>query len=238
MSNIKPYECRSCGKINHINSDSINDIVSCEYCHIPLLDEEKLPNQVISSSETSYINPNTSPYSIARPFWYVSLMMMMTLGYYQFVWFYRTWKLLLIQYDLKGNAVINAIFSPLCLWSFFKYAFLFGKQGGYISSWNPLFAANLFFSFCIVERIIDTYSRYIKPFDAAVLNLITLILIALSLIPLKEGVNAMNAGIANVQPNSRIRMTLSPWSIVFVVLGSVAWLLIFFYFYIIFFNII
>lgn len=179
-------------------------------------------------AKKNHTNPKPLPYSTIRPFWYVALMMIITFGLYRIVWFYRAWTVLLKQYHLKGGALVNTIFYPLCLWSFYRYAFSFGEQGGYKSSWESNWAASMFFTFhlfCnITARMSNMKSLNLPSFDSGILVMLSIIASFVMLIPLKEGVNAMNAGYSVIQSGTRIRTSLSPWSITFVAIGSVVWL--------------
>jgi hypothetical protein len=229
MNEFKVVVCPDCGKENHINAESMVEDAACEFCHTQL--QPGLEQPVASPpAPPKYIDPKTLPFSTIRPFWYVALMTIVTFGLYLIVWFYRGWKVLLKQYQLKGGALLNTIFYPLCLWSFYRYAFSFGEQGGYKSSWQANGAASLFFTFhaiCnISARISNTKSLNLPPFESCILDILSVIMVFLMLIPLKEGVNAMNAGYSVIQPGTRIRTSLSPLSITFLVIGSILWIFV------------
>jgi hypothetical protein len=155
MNEFKVILCPACGKDNHINAESMVEDAACEFCHAKLQPDTEQVNQPVVSSPAppKYIDPKTLPYSTARPFWYVALMTIMTFGVYLIVWFYRAWTVLLKHYQLKGGALLNTIFYPLCLWSFYRYAFSFGEQGGYKSSWQSNWAASLFFTLHAIGNI-------------------------------------------------------------------------------------
>lgn len=162
-------------------------------------------------------------YSYARPFWYVALMTLISMGAYPVVWFYRAWKVILAEYNLKGNAVVNTIFILFCAIPFFRYAFSLGEKNGHHSTMSSNSAAALF----IVVEILESVSSGIdaRSDSLTIYSFITFVLMLLSLIPLREGTLAMNAAYANLQPNSKMRTTLSPWSIFFLIICTIIWLL-------------
>ncbi len=230
MNEYTSVVCPACGRENHISIESEITDASCEFCHTSLNPEtEQQKAAPVAAPKPQYVNPNSLPYSSARPFWYVALMVIMTMGIYNIGWFYRGWKVLLEHYKLKGSAGVNAVFAPYCCWSFFRYAFSYGELGGYKLAIPSNLNAALYFIFTIVGNILSRVSSVIadkSPFEAGILNLLALSTLFLILIPIRQGVNAMNAGIAKLQPNTRMRTTLSPVSIIFVVIGSIVWLLI------------
>ncbi len=227
MSEFKIVVCPSCEKENHLDADSIIEDSSCEFCHAPL--QLKTDSQLTAiDTPAHFVDPQTLPYSAARPFWYVAVMFIVTFGLYSVVWFYRSWQELLLRYQLKGYALVNAIFFPFCLWSFYKYAFLYGETGGYKSKWESYNAASFFF---IVNAIGRSIARYEKKLDEKLINEHIILLILswglffVVLYPLREGVNAMNAGVNKTYNYNRMRTKFSPASIIFIVIGSTIWIL-------------
>ena len=166
--------------------------------------------------------PSILPYSMARPFWYVALMFVLTFGLYVVVWFYRGWKVLLSHYRLGGVAVLNAIFSVLCALSFFRLTFKLGEEAGYRSRMPWQVAAHLYIIFYIAGRMIDRLTTQSETISA--MDLASIMVSVLMLIPLREGVRAINAGYGMLSPDSRMRTRLSPWAIVTVVISSVIWI--------------
>lgn len=166
--------------------------------------------------------PGAMPYSYARPFWYVAFMTLITQGAYPIVWFYRAWKVLMVEYNLKGNAVVNTIFIIFCAFSFYRYAFSLGAKNGYHSTMSANSVAGLF----IIIEIIGSVSSGIEGINDSltIYSLVIFAFMLLSLIPLREGTLAMNSAYTNLQPGTRMRNTLSPWSIVFVIIGTILWL--------------
>ena len=168
----------------------------------------------------------TWQYSDARPFWYVSVMIIATFGIYQIVWFYRSWRTLMLHYQLKGNNVINALFSPFCAWSFFRYALDLGKQGGYLTVWPSNLIATVYFFTCFVANAAWRAPNEYPRDDMKMI--ICFVCTVFILVPLNEGVRAMNAGYAMLYPEKQIRTRLSAGAIISIIIGSLCWVIIFF----------
>lgn len=185
------------------------------------------PRDLPRQQAVGTVAAKSATYSYARPFWYVMLMTVATFGFYLLVWFYRAWKMLLKHYNLKGYALVNALFSPFCAWSFFRYAFMLGEEGGYQAS---LPSNNVAWIYFLIWCLRDVFSFVMGAVNGAigadVFNFNYLIFPALFLlyIPLKPGTMAMNAGYMKLLPGARMRTSLSAWSIVFLVLGCLSWL--------------
>lgn len=162
-----------------------------------------------------------APYSYARPVWYVVLMFIATFGLYGIVWFHRCWKVLLSHFNLRGNAVVNAIFNPLCAFSFFRYAYELGGIRGFAPTMPANLAATLYLVLAIGSRVFERIATRVD--DSGISSFVGLVFFLLSAIPLSAGVHAMNAGAEEVQPGHRMRTSLSPWAIVALVLGGILW---------------
>jgi len=165
--------------------------------------------------------PTTRQFSDARPFWYVAVMMIGTFGLYRFVWFYRAWRLLISHYQLRGNAVFNALLAPLCIWSFFRYAFLLGADAGFIAPIAGEINASFYFLIFIASCLSPKTHLY---FHGYALSLpIFSVLILLRLVSMQQPVIAMNAGYRFIDPQYRERTGFSFWSIISLIIGLLCW---------------
>lgn len=219
MNELKVVLCPACGKENHINAELMGDDDVCEFCQAALKSDSE---QAIFSPSPAplYIDPNSLPYSSVRPFWYVALMMMMTFGLYRIVWLYRSWQILSQHYKLKNNIIFNIWCDPIFSFRFFKYAFLLSKECGYNSFMPKIIYPILYLIFLILFAVFVRISG--NEMDWREIGMV--VSLALWLIPVHGAVKAINAGYTLVESDTRMRTKLSPWSIVFVCIGSLFWL--------------
>ncbi|MEI6519688.1 MAG: hypothetical protein WCO98_06575 [bacterium] len=219
MNEFKVVLCPVCGKENHINAESEIDDATCEFCHAQLQPGSEQPVVSLTAPPKS-VDPKTLPYSSMRPFWYVALMMMMTIGLYRIVWLYRSWQILNQHYKLKNNIIFNIWFDPFFSFRFFKYAFFLGKECGYKPFMPTIIYPILYFIFLISVAVSSRISG--NEMDWYEIGMV--VSLALLLIPIHGAVKAINAGHTVIEPDTQMRTKLSAWSIVFVCLGSLFWL--------------
>ena len=161
------------------------------------------------------------PFSSARPFWYVALLTVATFGMYQVVWFYRAWTAILQRYNLKGNALVNALFITFCSRSFFRYAYALGAEVGFTPWMSPTAAFTLYLSFVVISGVFSRLGN--TDHGLGVTTLLSLVFTFLVLIPLRDGVEAMNAGYSVVEPGRPMRDRLSGGAIACLILGCITW---------------
>jgi hypothetical protein len=178
-------------------------------------------NELSESLITENVEPSSQSYSLViRPFWYVALMMIMTLGAYRVVWLYRTWPVLIKHYKLPYSTIINILFDPLFSYIYFKNSFSLGKEAGYRPIMPPIIAS-LLYSIFLIAKNLSWQIRHYENDDSYLLTVI--VGLVLMLIPMKDAVNAFNAGYLKIKPDTRIRTKLSLLSTVIVFLGSLIW---------------
>lgn len=115
-------------------------------------------------------------YSKIIPIWRFILLSIITFGIYELVWFYKNWKFLKVEQNLKITPILRTIFSIIFAWSFAWYLKTFLKEKNISAKFSPTLIGIYYFIIAILWKLPDPYS------------LITIF----SFMPLLPLVNSMN----------------------------------------------
>ncbi len=112
--------CKHCGKKNPEGSKF------CQHCGQEIDNIAKTDNTQYEEKHSidKHIDQNTAPYPYVISTWKLIIMCLATFGIFEIYWFYKQWKSLNTENNLKHGWFmlwIFALFSPLTSYSLFKY---------------------------------------------------------------------------------------------------------------------
>lgn len=147
-------------------------------------------------------------FSKVIPIWKFVLISIITFGIYELVWFYRNWKFLKREQNLKITPFLRTIFSTIFAWSFASYLKKFLKEKNIICNFSPVLIWISYFIIIIIWKLPDPYG----------------LLSSLSFIPLIPLVNSMNKYWKNQEQNLESKK-FTWWQIIFIIIGIILFLL-------------
>ena len=160
--------------------------------------------------ETPQINKKEN-FSKVISIWKFILLSLITFGIYELVWFYRNWKFLKKEQNLKITPFLRTIFSTIFAWSFASYLKKFLKENNIICNYSPFFIWISYFIICILWKLPDPYS----------------LLWYLTFVPLIPLVKSMNKYWLSKEQNLSLKK-FSWWQIILIIIGVILFLLIIF----------
>ncbi len=159
-------------------------------------------------------NPQDSKkenFSKVIPLWKFILLSVITFGIYELVWFYRNWKILKNEQNLKITPLLRTIFSTIFAWSFASYLKKFLNEKNIAFNYSPILIWASYFVFRILWKLPDPYS---------LLSYLTFI----SMIPL---VKSMNTYWISQEQNLSPKK-FSWWQIILIIIWIIMFMLIVF----------
>lgn len=137
------------------------------------------------------------------------VMSVVTLGFYELLWFYQNWKSVKEHRRLNITPAARSLFAPLFCYGLFKEIRRSALAGGLEPRFSPLGLALLWILLSFAARLPDPFwlVRFLSP---------------LALVPIQRVVNALNQATApSHNPNARF----SAWNIAAIVIGGLAFLM-------------
>lgn len=150
-------------------------------------------------------------YSKVIPIWKFILLSVITFGIYELVWFYRNWKFLKSEQNLKITPLLRTIFASIFAWSFASYQKKFLNEKNIAFNYSPILIWVSYFVFRILWKLPDPYS----------------LLSYLTFVPLIPLVVSMNKYWLSIEQNLAPKK-FSWWQIILIILGLIFFLLIVF----------
>jgi len=156
-------------------------------------------------------------YSEVQPVWQYVLLQFCTVGAYDLVWFYRTWRLLKERHHLHIWPGARAIFRELFGVHLCRQIYKLAADAGHKPSWNPVTIGWVF----IISDIIGNACGRQESTLAFVLSLVFFAASVSVRVPL---VRSLNELWLHEQPDLPIRTRLSGGAWAVVILGSLFWI--------------
>lgn len=102
-------------------------------------------------------NNQKEKFSRVIPTWKFILLSVITLGIYELVWFYRNWKLLKTEKDLKISPFWRAFFAPVWAGSIAGHIQKYLKEKSNPSNYSPTLIGITYFLIFILHKLPDPY---------------------------------------------------------------------------------
>lgn len=165
---------------------------------------------------TSTTNPIDLPYSNVQPIWHLIVLTIITTGFYQMVWFYKSWKQLQKHNNWELSYVYRTVFTFIPIIGCIIAVDLFNrikrllKQSDIKVKIYPITMMLGFYIFNTLYRLPHLY--WLIGF--------------LSIVPLAYAQHALNLYWEQEQPDHNVRDKFTKRQWVLIVIGSLYWILI------------
>jgi hypothetical protein len=121
---------------------------------------------------------NTERYSRVVPIWRYALLSIITLGIYNIIWFYKTWKMLAEELKLNIMPLVRALFQVFFIIPFALRLRQFLVSKGAQIGFNPIYLGVMFIAIAVFPSLLSAPFTLIAVFSFV------------PLIPLVEALNA------------------------------------------------
>ncbi|NQX66675.1 DUF4234 domain-containing protein [Paenibacillus alba] len=165
---------------------------------------------------TTVERPSEVTYSNVQPIWHLIVLTIVTTGFYQMVWFYKTWKQLQKHNNWQVSYVYRTVFSFIPFIGFIIVVNLFKRINRLLKQHDihvKMFPIIMMLGFYILNALFKLPHLY-------------WLIGFLSIAPLAYAQYALNLYWMKVQPEQRVeeKFTKRQWGLV--VIGSLFWLLV------------
>ncbi|MGG1555619.1 hypothetical protein [Paenibacillus ferrarius] len=170
----------------------------------------------IKIADASLENPSGVKYSNVQPVWHLIVLTVITTGFYQMVWVYRTWKQLNKHNNWDVSYVYRTVFTCIPFIGFIIMVNLFNrikkllKQHDINIKMFPILMMIGFYIFNALFRLPHLY--YLIGY--------------LSIAPLAYAQHALNLYWTKVQPEHKVIESFTNRQWVLMIIGSLCWILI------------
>lgn len=178
------------------------------------IEENKL--NAIQHENTTIESSSEVKYSNIQPIWHLITLTIITTGFYQMVWFYKTWKQLKKHHKWELSYVYRTVFTFIPIIGFLIVVDLFNrikkllKQNDVKFKMYPIIMMILFYVLNALYRLPHLY--WLLGF--------------LSMIPFVYAQYALNLYWMKVQPDHLVRDKFTKRQWILMVIGGIFWILI------------